>query len=120
MKRTNLESLVTEKALHLVNGSGSDFILERMTEDPNHVLPIKNVCAKVSTTLSDEMDSIVALLGISKRVFLEAAFVDAVAKANEIIEVEGVWGALQERSEVFAVREDEARVKDSAKQLEAK
>ena len=120
MKRTNLESLVTEKALHLVNCSGSDFIIEHLTEDPDYVLPIKNVCAKVSTPLSDKIDSIVSLLGISKRVFLEAAFIDAVAKAEEIIEAEGVWDALHEHSESFAAREDEARSKDAQRLAEVK
>jgi hypothetical protein len=95
MKRTNLDSLITEKSLALVNGSGSEFLLEIMTEQGTVDLPIKNVCAKVSIELSDDIDSIVNLLGISKRKFLEAAFIDAVARAKEIIKDEGVWEALE-------------------------
>lgn len=94
MKRTNLDSLITEKSLALVNGSGSDFLLEQVTEQGGD-LQIKNVCAKVTVQLSDDIDSIVGLLGISKRKFLEAAFIDAVARAQEIIKDEGVWQALE-------------------------
>lgn len=111
MKRTHLESLVTEKALSLVNGSDNSWLIDKLSEDnPDQDFPIKNVCAKVSVQLSNEIDSIVGLLGISKRIFLEAAFIDAVSKANEIIQEEGVFEALHDSS----VERDEMEAKDRA------
>ena len=111
MKRTHLESLVTEKALHLVNGSDNGWLVEKLSEEnPDQDFPIKNVCAKVSVQLSNEIDSIVGFLGISKRIFLEAAFIDAVSKAKEIIDTEGVFEALHDSS----VQRDEWEAKDRA------
>ncbi|WP_213105801.1 hypothetical protein [Candidatus Protochlamydia amoebophila] len=92
--RTPLDSLVTEHALRLVNQSGNadftDAILDGCIPMVSGELPVKNVCAKVHPWLSDEIDKVVDLLGISKRRFLEAAFIEAVNKANAIIEAEGV------------------------------
>lgn len=85
--RTCLDSLVTEKALALING-GSPSDLPDLPE-------LKNVCAKVSSQLSEEIDEVCALLGVHKRQFLEAAFIDAVATANEILRREGVFEALR-------------------------
>ena len=111
MKRTHLESLVTEKALSLVNGCDNGWIIDKLSEEnPDQDFPIKNVCAKVSVQLSMEIDSIVQLLGISKRIFLEAAFIDAVSKAKEIIDAEGVFEALHDSS----VERDEMEAKDRA------
>jgi hypothetical protein len=112
MKRTHLNSLITEKSLSLINGSGSDFLLEHLTEDGSVDLPIKNVCAKVSVQLSEQIDNIVGLLGISKRKFLEAAFLDAVAVAEAIIKDEGVWEAV-EGSCAPSVDYDASRALDS-------
>lgn len=77
--RGYLDRVVTEKALAHLN-AGSDFD----DGDVESVL-LKNVCAKVSVKLSDDIDNVVGFLGISKRCFLEAAFIDAVATAHEII-----------------------------------
>lgn len=90
--RTPLNMLVTHAALSQMVEQG-DF-LQLLTDDPDATpelnAQIKNVCAKVSANLSDEIDSICGLLGISKRKFLEAAFIEAVDKAKAIIDAEGV------------------------------
>lgn len=89
--RTNLDSLVTEKALSIINDSTSSDLSDQLSDD----LPLKNVCAKVSPQLSEDIDQVCGFLGISKRRFLEAAFIDAVATAREIIKRECVVEALQ-------------------------
>lgn len=89
--RGHLDSLVTEKTLSLLNDSSSS----ELPEDLPDSLPLKNVCAKVSIELSSEIDGICNFLGISKRRFLEAAFVDAVASAHEIMRREGLLSAMK-------------------------
>lgn len=79
--------MVTEKALSLINDSVD------LPDLPESSL-LKNVCAKVTSQLSEEIDQVCGFLGISKRRFLEAAFIDAVAVAQEIIRREGVAKAL--------------------------
>lgn len=99
--RSPLEALVLEKSLALMAvGRNADIIDYLEQTDQVENLPIiKNVCAKVSVTLSDEIDSVCGLLNISKRRFLEAAFLEALALAHSIIEAEGVHDYLAEQSE---------------------
>jgi len=96
MVRTPLDALVTEKTLHVMstrgNGDVADLIIDQVIEE----LPLKNVCAKVSPQLADQIDEIVGLLGVSKRRFLEAAFIEAITKAREIMDKEGLWDCLEE------------------------
>lgn len=99
--RSNIDSLVTEKALSLINGSSSDGVLDHILEGDDgfslrtaEPLPLKNVCAKVSVQLSQKIDHVCDFLSISKRRFLEAAFLDALEKAHAIIDQEGVEAAL--------------------------
>ena len=61
-------------------------------------LPLKNVCAKVSAELADEIDQICDFLDISKRSFIEGAFIDALRQAREIIDAEGLHDYLTEHS----------------------
>lgn len=99
--RSKIDSLVTEKALSLINDTGMDLFLDNAIDGEDgfplrssEPLPLKNVCAKVSVQLSQEIDKVCDFLNISKRRFLEAAFIDAVEKAHAIIDAEGVEAAL--------------------------
>lgn len=96
--RTPIDALVTEHALRFMSsGSGApDSLLDAALEQSPAV---KNVCAKVSVHLSDEIDQIVGLLSISKRRFLEAAFIEAVDRAKAIIDEEGLHEYLDRLSE---------------------
>lgn len=99
MKRTYLNAIVTEKSLSVVNGSDSARILDMISDDPDYGGQIKNVCAKVSVQLSNEVDQICDLLDISKRRFMEAALLAAVAEAKEIMESEGVYDHFEQLAE---------------------
>lgn len=88
--RNALDSLVTEKVLaHINDFSGCDF-------DDVDLPGLKNVCAKVSPVLSDDIDRVSNFLGISKRRFLEAAFIHAVEVASEIMKREGLSEAFSQ------------------------
>lgn len=64
--------------------------LEQLIEGGSEVLPpLKNVCAKLSVELSDKLDSVSALLGISKRKFIELALLQAIEHAEHVIECVG-------------------------------
>lgn len=99
--RSPLDNLITEKALAVVNQSNSDALISFLTDDDElaKVWPLKNVCAKVSVALSDEIDEVVGLLGVTKRRFLEAAYIEAVSRAHAIMEREGVYHAIEQRQE---------------------
>lgn len=94
--RSPLNALLTEKALALVSTRRNSELLDAVLADPDQstLLPLKNVCAKVSAELSADIDEVCGLLGISKRRFLEAAFIEAVRQAHEVIRAEGVEEAI--------------------------
>lgn len=103
MKRQRIDSIVTQKSLALVNlhytGFSGPDLLERIDIDAALGLPpMKNVCAKLSSELSDRLDTTCSLLEISKRQFIEAALIDALAKAEEIMVSEGVYESMEEDS----------------------
>lgn len=104
--RTALNALVTEKCLSLLNSYTN--LIDVMVEGDATVvgdIPLKNVCAKVSAQMSDEIDSVVSMLGVSKRRFLEAAFYDAIQTAKKIMEEEGVFEALDSIGEKGVIKE---------------
>lgn len=97
MSRTLLNAILTERALHHVVGSANSPLVDNLLEAAEGT-QLKNVCAKVSSELSDKIDSICDLLDISKRRFLEAAMIEAVEQASAIIKEEGVIEALAQHS----------------------
>lgn len=100
MKRSRFDSVITEKTLRIINGADNASLIDLVSNDPDyqdHLQTItKNVCAKVSTQLSDKIDSISGFLNISKRAFIEAALIDAIEQAEQIMAREGLDDFLAE------------------------
>jgi flavin-binding protein dodecin len=95
--RSPLDALVTEKSLFLISTSRNADLLDLIVDGRlEGNIPLKNVCAKVTPQLAARIDEVVDLLGVSKRRFLEAAFVEAVERAHQIMKAEGVWEVLGE------------------------
>ena len=88
--RGPLEALVLSKVLDLVSNLHGADIHHTMIPSGDDATGLKNVCAKLTSELSDELDNVVSLLGISKRRFIEAALIDAIERANKIISDEGL------------------------------
>lgn len=65
--------------------------IDQLIEGGSEVVqvPLKNVCAKLSVELSDRLDSVVGLLSISKRSFIEMALIQALDYAEHAIECVG-------------------------------
>lgn len=89
MKRTELEEMLLYKALAFKQTRTGvnliDYIENGNLTVTEGSLELKNVCAKVSPALAEELDKTCHLLGISKRRFVEAAIIEALNKADEII-----------------------------------
>lgn len=58
-------------------------------------LPLRNVCAKLAVELSDRIDRTVALLGVSKRLFIERALIEAMDQADAAIAAVGALDDLE-------------------------
>ena len=89
--RTNLNRMLTTGALKRMDTNTSIVDLVSKEDDSfDRQLQLKNLCAKVSKELSDEVDSMCAFLDISKRRFIEAAIIEALRQADEVIAEEGL------------------------------
>lgn len=91
------DELIRYKALHLKYVSDNQGLMDMIELDQvEHNIPMKNVCAMVSQQLFDSLTNTCSLLDISKRSFIEGALIEALNKAEKIIEEEGIFERLQE------------------------
>lgn len=90
----NLEELIQLQVLKrksLMTGRGP--MLERILEDAPDA-PVRQMCAKVSAELYQELENICGALDLTKREFIESAVADAIERAHEHIEKAGGIPAL--------------------------
>jgi len=91
MKKSILEQKITYKALgFMLDDSG--VLIDHALENPSPELKarFKNVCAMISEPLTTRLENTLGLLRMSKREFLEAAIIEALDKADLIMEECGV------------------------------
>jgi uncharacterized protein with beta-barrel porin domain len=95
--RSSLDALITRASLDFVATTRNEFIADAIIDSEAMASSplLKNVCAKVSSQLSGEIDTLCDLLSISKRSFIESALIEALAKAKQIIRDEGVHETLE-------------------------
>lgn len=70
-------------------GVGQGSLTERMLDQAETGGQLKQMCAKVSVELHDQVHNLCGILDLSKREFIEAAVVEAVVRAHEVIERNG-------------------------------
>jgi hypothetical protein len=93
------DELIRYKALHLKYVSDNQGLMDMIALDEvEHNIPMKNVCAMVSQQLFDSLTNTCSLLDISKRTFIEGALIEALNKAEKIIEEEGIFERLAQEA----------------------
>lgn len=90
MSRSLIESIATEGVLRHINRSTSRAIEDEFINNAPEGTIVRNMCAKVSSALIDQVDHATAFLGINKRSFIEAAVIDALEKVRQVEEQEGL------------------------------
>lgn len=94
-----LNELLRYKALHFKYVADNQAITDLLADNAiEHNVPMKNVCAMVTQQLFDDLTNLCALLDISKRAFIEAALIEAIGKADVILEEEGVNAYLESKT----------------------
>jgi len=95
------DDLIRFKALHLKFVASGSNVVELLADGKmEHSVPMKNVCAMITQELFDDLTSTCNLLDISKRTFIEAAIVEALAKTQSIMDAEGLEEYLVQRSQI--------------------
>lgn len=82
----NFEEVIRYKALALkstISGSGTGDLFQNL--DLSELPSMKNICATIHISLFEKVESVTTLLNISKRQFVEHALIEAVERANSII-----------------------------------
>ena len=93
----NFEETIQLQVLKLKASAGGirgkilDQLLEESVEHPS----VRQMCAKVSHLVYEDLEQVCSLLDLSKREFIEAAVRDALAKAHEVIDRSGVIDQLE-------------------------
>lgn len=86
--------VLKQKAVH----SGRGALLERLIEsgevESDGTLPLRQMCAKVSVALYQDLENVCGALDMTKREFIEAAVADAIDQAKTVIEKSGGLEAL--------------------------
>ncbi|RYF39505.1 MAG: hypothetical protein EOO38_23190 [Cytophagaceae bacterium] len=102
----NFDDLIRYKALHLkyttTNMGFIDLMLDPKQTGVTGNLPMKNVCAMIHQNLFDRLSDTCALLDISKRSFIEMALIEALNKADAIMESEKLEDYLVDASNTEA------------------
>ena len=101
MKKSILEQKLTYKALGFMHKN--DFLIDDALENPSlelqAKLKMKNVCASIHGDLVARLENTLSLLSMTKREFLESAIIDALDKADVVMEETGVTDYLEELAE---------------------
>lgn len=69
---------------------GKGPLLEHVIEHAGDVPELRQMCAKVSSVMYDDLEQVCGLLDMSKREFIEAAVSDALTRAHQVIDRSGV------------------------------
>lgn len=86
-----LDELLQLQALRAKSGYENQFLVDHVVAGtPDGTSGIRQMCAKVSVQLHNEVDSICARLDLSKRAFIEAAVIEACLRAQLVIERTGI------------------------------
>ena len=105
--RSKIDQMVTLATLQAMQALLPQLLDAALDEAPSDIQEklTKNVCTKVSIQLSARLDKLVHDLYLSKREFVEAAIIEALDKAEAIIDAEGLnehLAEIQHRNEVSA------------------
>lgn len=91
----NFEELIQLQVLKLkASNSGRGPLLDAMLDQAGDHPQVRQMCAKVSHVLYDDLENVCGLLEMSKREFIEGAVSDALARAHEVIGRSGVLDQL--------------------------
>lgn len=89
----NLDELIQLQVLkrksEVGGGSGRSSIKERLLNGEEPHPQLRQMCAKVSIELHNDVENICTVLDLSKREFIEQAVIEAVRRAEEVIERSG-------------------------------
>lgn len=89
----NFDEKIQLKVLQLKASWPDGKLIDHMIEQGS-APELRQMCAKVSPVLHDRLEQLTSLLDMSKREFIEAAVIDALDRAEEVLERSGAMRQL--------------------------
>ncbi|MGH8349563.1 MAG: hypothetical protein ACRES5_23835 [Pseudomonas sp.] len=88
----NFDETIQLQVLKLKAQSGGikGKLLDQLLEESGETAHVRQMCAKVSHLVYEDLEQVCVLLDMSKREFIESAVVDALARAHQVIDKSGV------------------------------
>jgi len=83
---SNFKEFLQYRALDFKYTSQNLELTEAVLASQPDALPLRNVCAKLSIELAEEIDQVCSTLGISKRLFIQNALIEACAQAKQALQ----------------------------------
>ncbi len=105
-KINHFDQFIQYKSLDFKYSSSGAKLFDLIIEDSeqSEKLPLKNVCAKLHIDLVERLDNTINSLDISKRVFIEYAIIEALNRADEIMNEVDITEFLREQGEAMAAK----------------
>lgn len=76
--------------LKAMSGGIKGKFLDQLLEEAGETAQVRQMCAKVSYLVYEDLEQVCSLLDMSKREFIETAVVDALQRAHQVIDRSGV------------------------------
>lgn len=88
MKLDEVLQLQVLKLKALTSGENNRRLIDSMIDKEGVELPVsmRQMCAKVSVQLHDDLEQVCQLLDMTKRMFIESAVIDALDRAHDLID----------------------------------
>ncbi|EDN7874651.1 hypothetical protein GRG88_15575 [Listeria monocytogenes] len=97
---SNLKEFLQYRALDFKYTQKNQDIVEHMlSQEGEAPVPLRNVCAKLSVELAEEIDRMCAVLGISKRLFIERALGEALDMAKATLDEVNAFEFIEQQAE---------------------
>ena len=93
----NFEETIQLQVLKLkaMSGGIKGKLLDQLLEESGESAPVRQMCAKVSHLVYDDLEQVCQLLDLSKREFIETAVMDALTRAHAVIDQSGLIEQLE-------------------------
>ncbi len=88
----NFDETIQLQVLKLKATSGGikGKLLDQLLEESGETAQVRQMCAKVSHLVYEDLEQVCQLLDMSKREFIESAVIDALSRAHQVIDQSGV------------------------------
>lgn len=92
---SDFQQYIQYRALAFKYDRENQDLTEALLASGDAPIELRNVCAKLTVELSDRVNATASVLGITKRLFIERALIEAMDQVDAMLEQVGAWEGLE-------------------------